>query len=426
MKMGSFMKGVAAIASGTAVAQAIQLGVSPIIARLYQPEHLGGAATLLALVGVLLPWATLGFSSLIVVVGPPSRAVAAYRVSQTARNLFCGALAILLLLTAFASEEVLRLAGGYEALIFLIPVLLISTTREMRNLFLSRLKMYAQISKLSITQTAAYSAFRVVGGLVVPSVSALLLSYIAALAVQTALSKRALRGEIGFEGTDVAVSRLRFLAFAKRHRDYVHFRAPQASLSAVAQGLPVVMVSSLVGLHEGGIVALAKSVTAAPLVLVGQAVSVVALAHFSSKINEKKDIFSEQLRATALLASATLLPVALLAVFGPDLFAWVFGERWRESGQVARALSPLLLLQVASRPSVSAMQPLGLVRWHFKFEIAATLVKAASLYIGYLQGGYLMAILAFSVASAFSYGVVMGAALRASKSQRTHLLGGRL
>ena len=419
----SFLKGVSAIASGTAAAQLIQLAISPVITRLYEPVHLGGAGAALALVGMLLPWATLGFSSSIVVVNSQREALLAYGVSRKATLLFGALLAVVAIITALTSPRFAHHAGGWVALLFIPPIVFISATRETRNFFLSRLKLFGIISRLSVAQAAAYSGLRVLGGLLFPSISALLISYFIALVVQSRLSLRVLRESCGrdvfrqeaWSRPDVEAT----IAFARDHKDYALFRAPQSFMSAMAQGMPVLFVTSFIGLHEGGLVALAKTITAAPVMLVGQAVSVVALSHFSSRINDGGNIYRDQVRTTLALAGAGLVPVLVLAALGPALFALVFGEPWRSAGEVAAVLSPLLFFQIISRPSVSAIQPLGLIRWHFKFETVATFAKAVALYVGYLHDGYIGAILAFSVTSSLAYLIIMLVALRTSKVRVT-------
>lgn len=417
----SFLKGVAAIASGTAAAQLIQVSVSPIITRLYEPAHVGGAGAALALVGMLLPLATLGFSSSIVVVGSQREALLAYGVSQKVTALVGGGVLIAALFVALFSPRIADHQGGWGVLLLIPVILLVSATRETRNFFLSRLKLFGMISKLSVAQAAIYSVLRVLGGVFIPSISALLISYVIALVVQSRLSLRLLKESCGPQ-TFVPLKWSRAeaeesIAFAREHKDYVLYRAPQAFVSAMAQGMPILFVTSFIGLHEGGLVALAKTITSAPVMLVGQAVSVVALSHFSSRLNDGGSIYRDQVRTTLALAGLGLLPVLVLAALGPPLFAWVFGEPWREAGEVAAALSPLLLFQIISRPSVSAIQPLGLIRWHFKFEILSTIVKATALYVGCLHNGFIGAIRAFSVTSSVAYLIIMVVALKTSKAR---------
>src|SRR5690606_12274902 len=159
--------------------------VSPMITRLYDPVHLGGAGAALAVVGMLLPWATLGFSSSIVVVNSQRDALLAYEVSRKATALFVGMLVIVVALAALFSSQMSNHAGGWAALLFIPLIVFISATRETRNFFLSRLKLFGLISRLSVAQAAVYSGLRVLGGLVFPSVSALLVSYMVALVVQS-------------------------------------------------------------------------------------------------------------------------------------------------------------------------------------------------------------------------------------------------
>jgi len=55
LRQSHFLKSVATLASGTALAQAIPILVSPILTRLYTPENFGALAVFMAIVSSIAP-----------------------------------------------------------------------------------------------------------------------------------------------------------------------------------------------------------------------------------------------------------------------------------------------------------------------------------------------------------------------------------
>jgi len=88
----------------------------------------------------------------------------------------------------------------------------------------------------------------------------------------------------------------------------------------------------------------------APMNLIGAAIAQVFYQQASSEFNNK--ICLQPLVKKTIIKSALIgLPILLiLLIFGPPLFAFVFGENWREAGVYAQILSPWIFLDFIRSP----------------------------------------------------------------------------
>ena len=53
----------------------------------------------------------------------------------------------------------------------------------------------------------------------------------------------------------------------------------------------------------------------------------------------------------------------MLLAWGPELFSWLFGERWHDAGQLARALAPYIALHFIASPLSVATMAWGAQAW---------------------------------------------------------------
>ena len=54
--------------------------------------------------------------------------------------------------------------------------------------------------------------------------------------------------------------------------------------------------------------------------------------------------------ASLALLCIGLVPAAILALWGPVLFGWVFGARWMQAGSIAAVVAPWYLAQFVASP----------------------------------------------------------------------------
>lgn len=77
--------------------------------------------------------------------------------------------------------------------------------------------------------------------------------------------------------------------------------------------------------------------------MIGSSFSIVFYKEASEKVAKGEKI-TKLLRTTILTLALISFPAFLMImIFGPALFAFVFGEAWREAGVYARIMSPCCL-----------------------------------------------------------------------------------
>jgi len=89
---------------------------------------------------------------------------------------------------------------------------------------------------------------------------------------------------------------------------------------------------------------------------------------------------------------------------GPALFAWAFGESWREAGALARALAPYIGVHFVASPLAVVTMAWGAQAWALKLALAGQLVFLAALAAGLHWGGLLGGAWAVSAVTVLYFG----------------------
>ena len=105
----------------------------------------------------------------------------------------------------------------------------------------------------------------------------------------------------------------------------------------------------------------------------------------------------------ALAAIAAPLVIGLWLV-GPDLFAWAFGERWREAGELARALALYIGVHFVASPLAVVTMAWGAQAWALKLALIGQGAFLAALALGLQLGSLAAAGWAVSLATAAYFG----------------------
>lgn len=392
----ALVRNILAVASGTAAAQVIVVVFSPLITRIYGPEVFGLQGVFLSLVAILSPVIALRYPMAIITATSEDEALRLGRLSLLIAAGIAGALWLVLLA---GGQTIPRLLGaeGLGALILFLPLALFSVAvQDVMNFRAARLNAFKLVGKVEVLQAFLTNLARVLGGLVAPVAAMLVGVTSLAPAVKAAMLRL---GADELRRPVPGLTRGQATALLKSHRDFPIYRMPTDVLNALSQSAPVLLLAALFSPAAAGLYVLARSVINLPINIVGLAVGNVLYARLAELGREGRSLFPLVARATLfqlLLPGAGLAAVSLLF---PDLFAVVFGQDWRMSGEFAQWMSLWVICRLVNIPSVRALPVIRQQRWHLLFNGLIFLGGITGLYAGHwIAGTALGAVIWFSVA----------------------------
>lgn len=190
---------------------------------------------------------------------------------------------------------------------------------------------------------------------------------------------------------------------ARRHRDFPLLNTPHAFAGALQDSLALILIAWWSGDAAAGYWALALRYLKAPAGLVGGALSQTLYPRLVQAGPQAEAV--QVVRQSLLVLAALALPLmALLLLWGPQLFAWVFGERWVDAGALARSLAPYIALHFIASPLSVATMAWRAQGWALRLALVGQVMFVAGLAGGLHFGGLIGAGWGVSVMMAAYFG----------------------
>jgi O-antigen/teichoic acid export membrane protein len=369
-------RAVLTLLAGSAAAQALPLLLGPWLARLYGPEAWGAYALFAALAANVAVVACARFE----------HALPLEAGDEGARELLalCGWVLAGVTAGCVLAAGVLAASGALGHAVWLPAAVLAAGLAQALTLWANRARRFGAIAGARLVQYGGAAVLQGLLGLAWAGSAAGLVAgpVFAALLAAPLLARDAPAG--GWRAlTWVPWARLR--AAARRHRDFPLLNTPHALAGALQDTLTVVLLVAWSGEAAAGFWALALRYLKAPATLVGGAVSQALYPRLA--VAEPAEA-GRLVRRTMVLLLAVALPlVCVLLLWGPALFAWAFGERWREAGELARALAPYIGAHFVASPLGVVTMAWRAQAWALRMALAGQGVFLAALAAGLATGG---------------------------------------
>ncbi len=341
---GTFARSVALIAGGTALGQAAVVLVSPILTRLYTPEDFGLLAAFVSVFSILVTMNSLRYELAIPLADTPARTT---NLIVLVLLLVIGTTLLFGVVFGLFGEDFARLInapGLHPYLGLLLLSLLGAGFYQGLSYWGIRQNAISLLARTKFAQNFGMAVTQLVLGLAGLGVGGLLLGHAVGQFMGTLTLTRMAWRENRDHLREITSDSL--LDTAKRYRRFPLYASWSGALNIASIQLPALLLISLYGAEVAGWFSLGQRVIGLPMALVGTAVGQVYLSRASQLAREKPDelatFFSKTARRLFWLA---LLPITVLALIGPPVFGFVFGENWRTAGEFLQLMAPMFLMQ---------------------------------------------------------------------------------
>ena len=408
---GRFARNVALITSGAFLAQLLALLSAPILTRLFDPEAFGLLGLFSAAVGLLSSSANLRYELPIVIARSQPQATALlYLCLLTAIAYSAGATVIVLMW----GRQMAELFDAPQLATYMpwLPICILATGVFLPfSQWACRQKEFSLLARNPITRTGVTLAVQLSAGTMALGSGGLIVGFVAGqIAAAIGIVWRILR-RYRDELRPRRGQGRRIMSAARRFRSFPQFSAPQEAINSASQQMPNFILAAFFGPVTVGVYWLNVRILQMPAQLVGQAVRQVFYQRISEILNHGEPVLAPLAKATAgllALGAPAFLPIIL---FGPALFSLVFGEPWREAGEMARWVAWWSWLVFANVPAFCGLQAMGAQRALLIYEMLLFAGRnGALLFFSYVSGplqavaAYALAGMAFNVAL-ISYGI---------------------
>ena len=396
-----FIRSVFIVATGTAGAQAITMIFSPVITRLYSPEEFGLLGAFMAMVAVLTPMAALTYPIAIVLPRKHEDAIGLVKLSIRLAIVISSFVMIVVFFWGRDITDLLNASKMYPYLWLISVAMFFSVLHQVAEQWLIRHQQFRVAARVSVVQSGLVNVIKAGAGFYYPIGGVLITIQILSQGVWALLLFLGIKGNKcqPLYINDNTKASLRELAY--RYRDFAIFRAPEVSINAASQSLPVLMLAAVFGPESAGFYTLALTIMGVPAALIGKSVGDVFYPRISEASNSGEKLYPLLKKATLLMAIVGFFPFAVVMIFGPWLFALVFGAEWLVAGEYARWLAVWMFFGFANNPCIKVIPIVNAQAFHLLWTVFTIMLRLGSLFFAYfLFESAVLTIIAFSIIGA--------------------------
>ncbi|HEY9666076.1 MAG TPA: oligosaccharide flippase family protein [Coleofasciculaceae cyanobacterium] len=381
---GNFARSVTVLAGGTALGQGLVVLSLPLLSRLYTPEDIGKYGLYTAFVGIASVASSLLYEA----------AIVSAQDDDEAAHLTLLAITITILtvppaILGFYALIRFNLLGfgilPVNIVILTLVALLLTTAFKALRYWLIRNNYFAVISQVTMFQGGIQALSQVGLSLGQLGWVGLLLGDILGRGFGLGRMLSQSWQELARWVWPIKLSRLAHIA--AKYSQFPKYSLPSSLIDVLSMSLSVPLLTQLYGPVAGGYFVLAQRTLALPVGLVSSSTAdafhnqVASYArHNPSKL---KGFFLQTARTLALIG---LFPALTLVFLGPQLFSWVFGATWVESGLLAAVMAPWSLAGLVVSPLSRIVFVLSGQQWKLLYDTSAFAALVLAIFGGSMMG----------------------------------------
>ncbi|WP_168800724.1 lipopolysaccharide biosynthesis protein [Psychroserpens sp. NJDZ02] len=378
MNSNKILKNVLTLLSGTALAQAIPVLISPILTRIYSPSEIGVYTIFFATVNIL---AILSTGRLELAILIPKHKKDSYSILKLslAFSVIISAISLLILLLFKKSIGNILGLQSISNWILIIPLTsLFLAAFQTYNYWLNRNDIYFAISKGKVLQGVIMGFIQVTCsilgslGLLLGRVLSVILSSLFLVFTSRKKSPKLL-----------PINKNELKNSLRENKDFPLYTMPNAVLNSFSNNLPLYLLENLFSAKITGFYSWSVRIIQAPMGMIIGSIQQVFYREASKKHNEKESLYSITFKTAKYLFFIGLIPYIFIYFFAPQIFAFVFGEKWRVAGEYTKYLIPWFFLVFINSPISSLVLILGKQKPYFIYELFLFIFRGIALYLGY-------------------------------------------
>jgi O-antigen/teichoic acid export membrane protein len=327
--------------TGTTIAQAIPIAISPILTRLYTPEDFGVLTLFVAITSIFGSIANARYELAIMLPKKDEDAINILALGFII-NLFLSL--FLLMIILIFHDYILNLLNNKEISpwLYLVPIsVFLMGCFNLLNYYNNRKKYYKDLAKANVFKSIGSAIVQLILGFLKVGAIGLISGQIFAQII----SNTKLFLNIKKDNLFIKIKKIKIIALAKRYKDFPKFSMWAILANTLSVQLTNILISTFYSISTLGFYSLAQRVLAMPMSLIGGSIGQV---FFQEATKEKQDTgkaiktFNSTVKKLFIIG----FPIFFILFFIiEDLFAFVFGEEWRVAGEYAKILIPLFFIR---------------------------------------------------------------------------------
>jgi O-antigen/teichoic acid export membrane protein len=365
-----FFRNVATLISGTSLAQAFSVVIYIILSRIYTEEDFGVFGLYMNILNITVIFSTAKYELAILL---PKSERESLNLLGLSGLISVGVSLLLLVIVVPMNDLICRWLGSEQisTWLYFIPLstLMVGWFTSFRN-FSNRQKRYKLIAGANIGQSVSNSLLKLGLGVVIAGAAGLIFGVIFGQLVGF-LVFFVVHWRFNGEKADwLKWSEMKRLG--KQYSLFPKYNMWQGFLNNLSGAFPVFILSAYFSTAIAGFYTFGYMILYRPVNLVANAFYQVMFQRFVEKKHDNSSIRPEVLLFLKRSTQILLLPFIVSGIFFPEIFAFIFGDKWIEAGRYAQIILPWIFM-------VSLVMPLSFIPDLYRKQRVAMIIDGVKL-----------------------------------------------
>lgn len=341
-----FTRNVLTLMTGTTIAQAIPIAISPILTRLYTPEDFGIFALYIS---VALLFATMATGRYELAIMLPKKEGDAVHILFLSLLITVFITLLTLCIVFFFNQQLTDILGNQEISLWLyfIPfTVFFMGLYQSLNYWSNRNKGYKELAISRVVQSSATGISNLgMGGLNFGASGLIVGNIIGQFLSTLYLFKKVYHSQ---SRPRWMFNKLKTMALLKKYKKLPLLNLPNVLIDNFRLSGINILIAKFFTTATLGQFALAWKMVQTPMGVIGRS---LAQVFFQKIASVKRDELYGIIKSFIVKASLVALPIfAIIYLFSVDIFIFVFGKNWSLAGESASIMSPWLFLNFLTSP----------------------------------------------------------------------------
>ena len=377
-----FSRNVLTLMTGTTIAQAIPIAISPILTRIYTPEDFGVFALFIAITAILGTVANARYELAIML---PKKDEDAINIFALGFIITCFISLILLILVVIFNDYFTKLFGNDEISFWLyfVPItVFFSGLFNILNYFNNRKKNYKDLRNATILKSIVLAVVQLSIGFIKSGASGLISGQLLSnMFANMKLARNILKDKILVS----KISKIKMIALAKRYKDFPKHGMASSLFDNLSLQLPSILIPKIFSFSISGYFFFANKIVNLPSALISGSIGQVYLQKITENKNNGIEIFPI-FKNTITKLFFIALPITIIGyITSPYIFPLLFGEKWKISGEIAQYLFLIFIIRFCVSPLsnsfIPALELKKAALWQYLYFISSIILFMITLYL---------------------------------------------
>jgi len=343
-----FSRNVLTLMTGTTIAQAIPIAISPILTRLYTPEDFGVYSLYFGILSLFAVIATARYEIAIVL---PKK-------DEDAINVLVLSVLISIILSFFIfififlfKDYIINLINLQSVgnLLYLIPIsLLFIGFYNTFSFWFNRKKKFKYLSIGRVIQTFTIGLHQIIFGIFKINIGMVIGNIIGSIAYVIYFILLLRKTKIYKLFKFVSIKNI--IKQAIKYKDFPLINSIHVFSDVSKNSLTTIFISSFFGNYILGLYMLSFRILQLPLGIIGSSFGQVLYEKFNSCRDDRSLVLLESKKIIKKLFIIALPLFLIIFIVAPKLFFLIFGDKWSISGEYVRVMIPYLFINFLISP----------------------------------------------------------------------------